>query len=92
LKLFNCVHLLSASVGHGKNNNNNHDNIYSGSGTLGTLLLKLGWDERDTNRVGCGRQDTPVVCQQAAWHVLITIVKAYIRKRHVYMYVGYKLL
>jgi len=28
-----------------------------GSVTLGTLLFKLGWDERDISGMECGRQD-----------------------------------
>jgi len=38
--------------------NSAHFNIGRyGSETLGTPLLKLGWDERDTSGVGCGRRD-----------------------------------
>jgi len=49
---------------------------YSGSETLGTLLLRLGWDERDTSGLACG-QDTPAICRSAGGrHVLIAVVKA----------------
>jgi len=46
--------------------------------TLSTLLLKLGWHERHTSRLWCGRQDKhAAVCRSAGGrHVLITIVKA----------------
>lgn len=47
--------------------------------TLGKLLLKLGWDERDTiSGWGAGVKTCMqlYVDQQVAWNVLIKILKA----------------
>jgi len=32
-----------------------------------TVLLKLGWDERDTSGTGCGRQDTRAIMSIERW-------------------------